>query len=84
MRIYLSTVALEEARGQICGSCGKDEAFTNVLDINTVYSLETGAVYECHNCSELTLVLDDDDYAIDINKPVMVDWVTELTEPAAP
>lgn len=81
MRIYLSTVALEEAKGQICGSCGKDEQFTKILDINSLLSLETGNVYRCENCKEVTLVLDDDDYRIDINKPVQVEWKTEFTEP---
>lgn len=81
MRIYLSTVALEEAKGSICGSCGKDEHFRKVLDINSLLSLETGNVYECQNCNEMTLVLDDNDYGIDINKPVQVEWKTEFSEP---
>ena len=81
MRIYLSTYELEEARGPVCGSCGKDDGFHELMDINHVFSHVLCRLNKCVNCGELTLVLDDPDEDIKLTKPVMVDWDTELTEP---
>lgn len=79
MRIYLMTKELEDARGCTCGSCGKDEGFQELLDINLDFSHELGRLNRCINCGEHTLVLDDMDGNIVLNKPVMVDWETEFT-----